>query len=106
MDGLGPINVGFVHEQSPWTTHNGFRFTVEALSGGFSTRIVTASVNYIRRECGKCPGWLLDKSEGLRGATTFSAQVPGSKGCCAGQSSRLRRSRRRLELAQKTPRIY
>jgi hypothetical protein len=32
MDRLGPI--GIVHEQSPWTTHNGLRFAVEALSGG------------------------------------------------------------------------
>ena len=31
---LGPINIGIVHEQSPWTTHNGLRFAVEALSGG------------------------------------------------------------------------
>ena len=32
MDCLVPI--GIVHEQSPWTTHNGLRFAVEALSGG------------------------------------------------------------------------
>ena len=32
IDRLGPI--GIVHEQSPWTTHNGLRFAVEALSGG------------------------------------------------------------------------
>ncbi len=31
---LGPIKFGIVHEQSPWTTHNGLRFAVEALSGG------------------------------------------------------------------------
>jgi hypothetical protein len=31
---LGPIDIGIVHEQSPWTTHNGLRFAVEALSGG------------------------------------------------------------------------
>lgn len=30
----GAINIGIVHEQSPWTTHNGLRFAVEALSGG------------------------------------------------------------------------
>jgi predicted proteasome-type protease len=35
VNGLGPIWVGVVHEQSPWTTHNGLRFAVEALSGGF-----------------------------------------------------------------------
>ncbi len=40
MDCLGPINIGIVHEQSPWTTHNGLRFAVEALSGGMLTRIV------------------------------------------------------------------
>jgi hypothetical protein len=34
MDRLGPIDIGIVHEQSPWTTHNGLRFAVEALSGG------------------------------------------------------------------------
>jgi hypothetical protein len=32
VNGLVPI--GIVHEQSPWTTHNGLRFAVEALSGG------------------------------------------------------------------------
>ncbi len=37
VNGLGPISVGVVHEQSPWTTHNGLRFAVEALSGGLST---------------------------------------------------------------------
>ena len=31
---LGPIKFGIVHEQSPWTTHNGLRSAVEALSGG------------------------------------------------------------------------
>ena len=44
-------------QELPWTTHNGLRFAVEALSGGLLTRIVSASVNYIRRECGKCPAW-------------------------------------------------
>jgi len=34
MDRLGPIDIGIVHEQSPWTTHNDLRFAVEALSGG------------------------------------------------------------------------
>ena len=34
MNRLGPSDVGIVHEQSPWTTHNGLRFAVEALSGG------------------------------------------------------------------------
>ena len=34
VDGLCPIKFGIVHEQSPWTTHNGLRFAVEALSGG------------------------------------------------------------------------
>ena len=34
MNNLGPIKFGIVHEQSPWTTHNGLRFAVEALSGG------------------------------------------------------------------------
>ena len=34
VNSLGPINIGIVHEQSPWTTHNGLRFAVEALSGG------------------------------------------------------------------------
>ena len=34
LDRIGPINIGIVHEQSPWTTHNGLRFAVEALSGG------------------------------------------------------------------------
>ena len=55
VNGLSPIKFGIVHEQSPWTTHNGLRFAVEALSGGMLTRIVSASVNYIREECGKCP---------------------------------------------------
>ena len=40
MDRLGPIDIGIVHEQSPWTTHNGLRFAVETLSGGLLTRIV------------------------------------------------------------------
>ena len=39
---LGPIKFGIVHEQSPWTTHNGLRFAVEALSGGLLTRVVNA----------------------------------------------------------------
>ena len=59
MDRFGPI--GIVHEQSPWTTHNGLRFAVEALSGGLLTRIVSASVNYIRVNCGKCPSPLLNR---------------------------------------------
>src|SRR5262245_27700876 len=42
------VPIGMVHEQSPWTTHNGLRFAVEALSGGLATRIVSVSVNYIR----------------------------------------------------------
>ena len=32
--GGGSIEVGIVHEQSPWTTHNGLRFAVETPSGG------------------------------------------------------------------------
>ena len=34
MDRFVPIKFGIVHEQSPWTTHNGLRFAVETLSGG------------------------------------------------------------------------
>jgi hypothetical protein len=41
VNSLSPI--GIVHEQSPKTTHNGLRFAVEALSGGFhaSLRLLT-----------------------------------------------------------------
>src|SRR5664279_2155046 len=53
--GLGAVTMGFGHWRSPWrppTTMSALRSMRRLV--GFSTRVVPASVHYIRRERGRC----------------------------------------------------
>jgi|SRR5579872_2976617 len=53
--GFGAIRIAVVHERSPLeATHDEVRFAVERRLVGLSTRSVSASVHYIRRERGRC----------------------------------------------------
>jgi hypothetical protein len=45
---LGATRIGFVYEQSPWTTHIVLRFAVETPPAGLLARNVSAAVNDIR----------------------------------------------------------
>jgi len=58
VDCFGAIRFAVIHERSPLeATHDDVRYAVERRLVGLSTRIFSASVNYIRGGFGKCLTW-------------------------------------------------
>jgi hypothetical protein len=73
LDRLGMIGIASVHERSPWrppTTLSAWRSMRRLV--GLSTRFVSASVNYIRRNFEKCRAQASDFAEQLTNSENAS----------------------------------